>query len=530
MQKVVKITLKGGYMPEKNELFEKLDAMNREAELGGGEKRIEKQHKSGKLTARERLDKFFDKGTFEEVGKFVVHRCTDFGMDKNHILGDGVVTGFGKVNGRLVYAFAQDFTSFGGSLSLSHAEKICKIMDMAAKNGAPVVGLNDSGGARIQEGITSLAGYAEIFLRNTIYSGVVPQIAAILGPCAGGAVYSPAIMDFIIMTKKTSYMYITGPQVVKAVTSEEVTHEALGGANTHMRKSGNVHLACKNDEETIEKVKELLSYLPQSNREKPPVVETNDDPEKIIPELNNVIPGDPKKPYDMKKIIKLIADNGKFLEIQPDFAPNIIVGFLRLNGKTVGVIANQPAWLAGCLDINSSDKCARFVRTCDCFNIPLLILEDVPGYLPGTNQEYGGIIRHGAKVIFAFAEATVPKITVITRKAYGGAYCAMNPRHLRADYVFAYPTAEISVMGPEGAINIVFRKELEKADDPNAVRQKLINEYRDKFANPYKGANLGYIDAVIKPEVTRKLLIKAYATLEDKKDSNPYKKHSNIPL
>ena len=517
-------------MSDLNELFEKLEQMNKEAEAGGGEKRIEKQHSSGKLTARERLDKFFDKGTFEEVGKFVEHRCTDFGMEKNKFLGDGVVTGFGKVNGRLVYAFAQDFTVLGGSLSLTHAEKICKIMDMAAKNGAPVVGFNDSGGARIQEGITSLAGYAEIFKRNTLYSGVIPQIAAILGPCAGGAVYSPAIMDFIIMTEKTSYMYITGPQVIKAVTSEDVDHETLGGANTHMTKSGNVHLAGKNDEDTIEKVKQLLSYLPSNNKEKPPIVECDDDPEKIIPELNEVIPANPKQPYDMKKIIKLIADNGEFLEIQPKFASNMIVGFIRLNGQTIGVIANQPAWLAGCLDINSSDKCARFVRTCDCFNIPLLVLEDVPGYLPGTNQEYGGIIRHGAKIIFAFAEATVPKITVITRKAYGGAYCAMNPRHLRGDYVFAYPTAEISVMGPEGAINIVFRKELQASDNPEETRQKLINEYREKFANPYKGASLGYIDAVIKPEVTRKTLIKAFESLKNKEDQNPWKKHGNIPL
>ncbi len=517
-------------MAEINELFEKLEQMNKEAELGGGEKRIEKQHATGKLTARERIAKFFDKDTFEEVGKFVVHRCTDFGMEKNHILGDGVVTGFGKVNGRLVYAFAQDFTSIGGSLSLSHAEKICKIMDMAAKNGAPVVGLNDSGGARIQEGITALAGYAEIFLRNTLYSGVIPQISAILGPCAGGAVYSPAIMDFIIMTKKTSYMYITGPQVIKSVTSEDVDHETLGGATTHMTKSGNVHLACNNDEETIEKIKELLSYLPQNNKEKAPSVETDEAPDKIIPELNDIVPANPKRPYDIKKIIKLIADNGKFLEIQPNFAANIVVGFIRLNGETIGVIANQPAWLAGCLDINSSDKCARFVRTCDCFNIPLLVLEDVPGYLPGTGQEFGGIIRHGAKIIFAFAEATVPKITLITRKAYGGAYCAMNPRHLRGDYVFAYPTAEISVMGPEGAINIVFRKELQKSDNPDETKQKLIEEYRDKFANPYKGANLGYIDAVIKPEETRKILIKAFSTLEKKQDKNPWKKHGNIPL
>ncbi len=517
-------------MSTHEEFFEKLEQMNKEAEMGGGEKRIEKQHASGKLTARERLDKFFDKDTFEEVGKFVTHRCTDFGMEKNKLLGDGVVTGFGKVNGRLVYAFAQDFTAIGGSLSLTHAEKICKIMDMAAKNGAPVVGLNDSGGARIQEGITSLAGYAEIFLRNTLYSGVVPQIATILGPCAGGAVYSPAIMDFIVMTEKTSYMYITGPQVIKAVTSEDVDHETLGGANTHMTKSGNVHIAGKNDEDSIEKVKELLSYLPQNNREKPPIVECSDDTDKLLPELNTVVPANPKVPYDMKKIIKLIADNGKFFEIQPKFAPNMIVGFIRLNGQSIGVIANQPAMLAGCLDINSSDKCARFVRTCDCFNIPLLVLEDVPGYLPGTNQEYGGIIRHGAKIIFAFAEATVPKITLITRKAYGGAYCAMNPRHLRGDYVFAYPTAEISVMGPEGAINIVFRKELQNAENPEEKRQQLIKEYRDKFANPYKGANLGYIDAVIKPEETRRLLVKAYETLENKEDENPWKKHGNIPL
>ncbi len=515
---------------ELKDLFEKLDNMEKEAELGGGKDKIEKQHAQGKLTARERLAKFFDEGTFVELDKFKEHRCNYFGMDKKKILGDGVVTGFGKVNGRLVYAFAQDFTVFGGSLSLAHAEKICKVMDMAAKNNAPIVGFNDSGGARIQEGITSLAGYAEIFLRNTLYSGVIPQIAAILGPCAGGAVYSPAIMDFIIMTQNTSYMYITGPQVIKAVTHEDVDHQTLGGANTHMTKSGNVHFACENDEATINKVKELLSYFPQSNKEKPPVVECNEDPDKIIPELNEVVPANPKRPYDMKKIIKLIADNGKFLEVQEKFAPNMIVGFIRLNGKVVGVIANNPMYYAGCLDINSSDKCARFVRTCDCFNIPLLVLEDVPGYLPGTQQEYGGIIRHGAKIIYAFAEATVPKITVITRKAYGGAYCAMNSKHLRGDYVFAYPTAEISVMGPEGAINIVFRKELQNAEDPNKKREELIQEYRDKFANPYLGASLGYIDKVIKPEETRKILIKAYESLENKEDKNPWKKHGNIPL
>ena len=515
---------------ELKDLFEKLDNMEKEAELGGGKDKIEKQHAQGKLTARERLAKFFDEGTFVELDKFKEHRCNYFGMEKKKILGDGVVTGFGKVNGRLVYAFAQDFTVFGGSLSLAHAEKICKVMDMAAKNNAPIVGFNDSGGARIQEGITSLAGYAEIFLRNTLYSGVIPQIAAILGPCAGGAVYSPAIMDFIIMTQNTSYMYITGPQVIKAVTHEDVDHQTLGGANTHMTKSGNVHFACENDEATINKVKELLSYLPQSNKEKPPVVECNEDPDKIIPELNEVVPANPKRPYDMKKIIKLIADNGKFLEVQEKFAPNMIVGFIRLNGKVVGVIANNPMYYAGCLDINSSDKCARFVRTCDCFNIPLLVLEDVPGYLPGTQQEYGGIIRHGAKIIYAFAEATVPKITVITRKAYGGAYCAMNSKHLRGDYVFAYPTAEISVMGPEGAINIVFRKELQNAEDPNKKREELIQEYRDKFANPYLGASLGYIDKVIKPEETRKILIKAYESLENKEDKNPWKKHGNIPL
>lgn len=517
-------------MSNGNELFLKLDQLNAEAEAGGGKDKLEKHKASGKMTARERLAAFFDEGTFEEIGKFVVHRCNDFGMDKTKILGDGVVTGFGKVNGRVVYAFAQDFTSIGGSLSLTHAEKICKIMDMAAKNGAPIVGLNDSGGARIQEGITALAGYSEIFLRNTIYSGVIPQISAIFGPCAGGAVYSPAIMDFILMTEKTSYMYITGPQVIKSVTSEDVDHETLGGANTHMTRSGNVHLACKNDTETINAVKELLSYLPQNNKEFAPYDICNENPDKIIPELNNIVPTNPKTPYDIKKIIKLLADNGKFFEIQSKFAMNMVVGFIRLNGKTVGIIANQPAWLAGCLDINSSDKCARFVRTCDCFNIPLLVLEDVPGYLPGTNQEYGGIIRHGAKIIYAFAEATVPKITVITRKAYGGAYCAMNPRHLRGDYVFAYPTAEISVMGPDGAINIVFRKELDKSDNPAETRQKLVNEYRDKFANPYKGANLGYIDAVIKPEETRKILIKAFETLENKEDQNPWKKHGNIPL
>jgi len=509
---------------------ELLQSKIQEALKGGGEDRIASQHKKGKLTARERLELLLDGGSFQELGMFVTHRSDKFGLGKQKFLGDGVVTGYGTIDGRLVYVFSQDFTVFGGSLAEAHARKIVKIMDLAMENGAPVIGLNDSGGARIQEGVVSLGGYADIFYRNTLASGVIPQFSAIMGPCAGGAVYSPAIMDFIVMTEKTSYMYITGPQVIKAVTSEDVDHETLGGADTHMKKSGNVHLACNNDEETIEKVKELLSYLPQNNKEKPPKVETDDSPDKIIPELNQLVPANPKRPYDMKKLIKAIADNGVFLEIQPDFAPYMIVGFIRLNGQSIGIIANQPAWLAGCLDINSSDKCARFVRTCDCFNIPLLVLEDVPGYLPGTNQEYGGIIRHGAKIIFAFAEATVPKITLITRKAYGGAYCAMNPRHLRGDYVFAYPTAEISVMGPEGAINIVFRKELLNAEDPNAMRQKLINEYRDKFANPYKGANLGYIDAVIKPEETRKILIKAFESLEKKEDKNPWKKHGNIPL
>ncbi len=508
----------------------KLNEMNAAAEAGGGEARIAKQHEAGKMTARERINSFFDPGTFEEVDKFVTHRCTDFGMEKKKIVGDGVVCGYGKVNGRLTFAFAQDFTAIGGTLSETNAQKICKVLDLAAKAGAPIVGLNDSGGARIHEGVASLGGYAELFYRNTIYSGVIPQISGILGPCAGGAVYSPAIMDFIVMTEKTSYMFITGPNVIKAVTNEEVTQEKLGGANTHMAVSGVAHLAAKDDQGTIDTIKRLLSYLPQSNREKTPLLPYDGEVEVVLPELNEVVPADPRRPYDIKKIIKGVADHHEFFEIQPKYARNLVVGFARFNGESVGVIANQPNFMAGCLDINASDKCARFIRFCDCFNIPLLTFVDVPGYLPGTAQEYGGIIRHGAKIIFAYAEATVPKITITTRKSYGGAYCAMSSRQLRSDIHYAYPTAEFSVMGPEGAVNIVFNKELKKAEDPESRRRELIEDYRDKFANPYRAAAYGYVDEVIKPEMTRIKIIRALEMLQDKEDERPYRKHGNIPV
>ncbi|MGA9520594.1 MAG: acyl-CoA carboxylase subunit beta, partial [Myxococcaceae bacterium] len=469
-------------------------------------------------------------GSFTELDKFVTHRATEFGMGAKKIPGDGVVTGYGTVEGRKVFVFAQDFTVFGGSLSGAYAQKICKIMDLATRVGAPVVGLNDSGGARIQEGVESLAGYADIFLRNTLASGVVPQISLILGPCAGGAVYSPAITDFILMVKDTSYMFITGPDVIKTVTHEEVSKEDLGGALAHNQKSGVAHFAAENEQSAIAMTRELLSYLPSNNAEDPPVVPSDDDPFREEESLKTVIPANPNKPYDIKELIRGIADNKHFFEVQEHYARNIVVGFARMNGKSVGIVANQPAVLAGVLDIAASIKAARFVRFCDCFNIPLVTLVDVPGFLPGTSQEWGGIITHGAKLLYAFAEATVPKVTLITRKAYGGAYDVMASKHIRADINYAYPTAEIAVMGPEGAVNIIFRNELQKAADPNAERQKLVNDYREKFANPFKAAELGYIDEVIRPEQTRGKIIRALEMLKDKRQENPPRKHGNIPL
>ena len=510
--------------------IEELKKKKAEAKLGGGEKKIQKQHEKGKLTARERIDKLLDKGTFIELDMFALHHCTDFGMEKKKFLGDGVVTGYGRVNGRLVYVFSQDFTVFGGSLGWKFAEKICKVMDLAMQNGAPVIGLNDSGGARIQEGVVSLGGYAEIFFRNVMSSGVVPQISAIMGPCAGGAVYSPAMTDFIIMTKSSSHMFITGPEVIKAVTGERVTFEELGGAMTHNTKSGVAHFAAENEEQCIEFVKKLLSYLPSSNREKPPRVETGDDPKRMDEALNGIVPDSSKRPYDMKKIIASIVDNGDLFEVHMHWAKNIIVGFARLDGHTVGVVANQPKFLAGTLDINSSTKGARFVRFCDAFNIPLLTFVDVPGFLPGTAQEYGGIIRNGAKLLYAFCEANVPKITVITRKAYGGAYDVMCSKHIRADINYAWPSTELAVMGPEGAVNIVFRKEIEAAKDPEKRAHELVTEYKEKFANPYIAAERGYVDDIIEPKETRPRIIDALYTLLNKIEDRPVKKHGNIPL
>ncbi len=510
--------------------IEELRKKKEEAKLGGGEKRIQKQHEKGKLTARERIDKLLDKGTFVELDMFALHHCTDFGMEKKRFLGDGVVTGYGRVNGRLVYVFSQDFTVFGGSLGWKFAEKICKVMDLAMQNGAPVIGLNDSGGARIQEGVVSLGGYAEIFFRNVMSSGVVPQISAIMGPCAGGAVYSPAMTDFIIMTKDSSHMFITGPEVIKTVTGERVTFDELGGAMTHNTKSGVAHFAAENEEQCIEFVKKLLSYLPSSNREKPPRVQTGDDPKRMDEVLNSIVPDSSKRPYDMKKIITSIVDNGEFLEVHMHWAKNIIVGFARLDGYTVGVVANQPKFLAGTLDINSSTKAARFVRFCDAFNIPLLTFVDVPGFLPGTAQEYGGIIRNGAKLLYAFCEANVPKITVITRKAYGGAYDVMCSKHIRADINYAWPSTELAVMGPEGAVNIVFRKEIEAAEDPEKKAHELVTEYKEKFANPYIAAERGYVDDIIEPKETRPRIIDALHTLLNKIEDRPVKKHGNIPL
>jgi len=511
-------------------LRNRLEALEQKAEVGGGADRIAKQHEAGKLTARERLDLLLDPGTFVELDKFVTHRSSDFGMGEKKILGDGVVTGYGKVDGRQVFVFAQDFTVFGGSLSGAYAQKICKIMDLATRVGAPVVGLNDSGGARIQEGVESLAGYAEIFLRNTLASGVVPQISVILGPCAGGAVYSPAITDFIAMVKDTSYMFITGPEVIRTVTHEDVTKDDLGGALAHNTKSGVAHFAAENEQAALLLTRELLSYLPANNTEDPPVQPCDDDPFRAEPQLREVVPDNPNKPYDIKDILRAVVDHRRFFEVQEHYAKNVVIGFARLNGRTVGVVANQPAYLAGVLDIAASVKAARFVRFCDCFNIPLVTFVDVPGFLPGTAQEWGGIITHGAKLLYAFAEATVPKVTVITRKAYGGAYDVMASKHIRADVNYAYPTAEIAVMGPEGAVNIIFRAELQKAADPDAERARLVAEYREKFANPYKAAELGYIDEVIRPEQTREKLIRALEMLKEKRQENLPRKHGNIPL
>ena len=512
------------------EKIKKLDELNARAELGGGPERIERQHAAGKLTARERLELLLDPGTFREFDRFKTHRCTDFGMQANQILADGVVTGSGRIDGRLVFVFSQDFTVFGGSLSGAFAEKICKIMDHAAKVGAPVIGLNDSGGARIQEGVVSLAGYADLFLRNVMFSGVVPQISAVMGPCAGGAVYSPAITDFIFMVKGTSNMFITGPDVIRTVTHEEVTKEELGGAMTHNSRSGVAHFATESEEECINMIRALLSFIPQNNMEDPPFVATDDDPQRADPALRNHVPDNPNKPYDMKALVEMVVDDGIFLEVHAQWARNILVGFARFGGRSVGIVGNQPNHLAGCLDIDASIKGARFVRCCDAFNIPIVTFEDVPGFLPGTDQEFGGIIRHGAKLLYAYAEATVPKVTLITRKAYGGAYDVMSSKHLRGDMNYAYPQAEIAVMGPDGAVNIVFRDELAKSDQPGERKERLVAEYRETFANPYKAASLGYIDAVIKPEETRPRIIEALAMLENKKDHNPPKKHGNIPL
>ncbi len=500
------------------------------AELGGGQERIDQRHRAEKLTARERIALLLDEGSFQETDKFVVHQSHDFGMEKKRIYGDGVVTGFGTIGGRTVFVFAQDFTVFGGSLSETNAAKICKIMDAAMKAGAPIIGLNDSGGARIQEGVASLAGYADIFLRNVLASGVIPQISAIIGPCAGGAVYSPAITDFIIMTRGSSNMFITGPDVIKAVTHEEVTMEELGGAETHNTLSGVAHFAAQNEEHTLALIRELLSFLPNNNMEDPPEKETMDPPDRTSEELNNVVPDDPNQPYDVRRIVTDVLDDKYFFEVQEHYARNIVIGFGRLDGKPVAVVANQPDYLAGVLDIDSSDKAARFVRFCDAFNLPLITFEDVPGFLPGVAQEHGGIIRHGAKLLYAFAEATVPKVTIITRKAYGGAYCVMASKHIRADINYAYPTAEIAVMGPEGAVKIVHKRDLEKAADPEKMNREKVDEFRKKFANPYVACEKGYLDGVIEPKDTRPKLIAALKMLENKRDLNPPKKHGNIPL
>ena len=517
-------------MPTSDERLERLERMRSEARMGGGPVRIERQHSWGKLTARERLDLLLDPGSFVELDAFVTHRSTDFGLDEQHVLGDGVVTGHGTIAGRLVFVFSQDFTVFGGSLSEAYAEKICKVMDLAMKVGAPVVGLNDSGGARIQEGVASLAGYAWIFTRNVLASGVVPQISVIMGPCAGGAVYSPAITDFTIMVEGTSYMFVTGPNVVRTVTHEEVDSEFLGGAVTHTTKSGVAHLAARDEATALDQARRLLSFLPQNNLDEPPTVSTKDPVERRDPALDEIVPADPAKPYDMYEVIRRVVDDGDFFEVHPAFAPNIIVGFARLGGRSVGIVAQQPAVLAGALDIGSSVKGARFVRTCDAFNVPLVTFVDVPGFLPGVNQEHGGIIKEGAKLLYAYCEATVPKIAVITRKAYGGAYDVMSSKHVRGDMNFAWPTAEIAVMGAEGAVNIIFREEIASADDPVAERKRLVAEYEAEFNHPYVAAARGWVDDVILPSETRPRLIAALEMLRDKRESNPRKKHGNIPL
>jgi propionyl-CoA carboxylase beta chain len=514
------------------EKLEHLRRMNAEAEAGGGAERREREHKAGKLTARERVDLLLDEGTFEELDKFVRHRSTDFGMDEQKPAGDGFVTGYGKIGGRLIYVFAQDFTVFGGSLSESNALKICKIMDLAMRAGAPVIGLNDSGGARIQEGVMSLAGYADIFLRNTLASGVVPQISAIMGPCAGGAVYSPAITDFIFMTRETSYMFVTGPDVIKTVTHEEVTKQELGGAMTHNATSGVAHFVARDDRDCVAMIRELVGFLPSNNLEDPPRRACTDPITRADAALDHLVPEDPMQPYDIKDAIHAIVDEGDFFEVHEHFAKNIVVGFARMDGRPVGIVANQPAFLAGVLDINASVKGARFVRFCDAFNIPLITFEDVPGFLPGTQQEWGGIIKHGAKLLFAYAEATVPKITVITRKAYGGAYCVMASKHIRTDANFAWPTAEIAVMGAEGAVNVVYKRELDRTPeaDRERLRKEKVAEFRERFTNPYVAAERGYIDAIIEPSQTRAKLISSLRALENKRDTNPKKKHGNIPL
>lgn len=512
---------------EKIELLRKKEER---IEAMGGPAMIEKQHKLGKLTARERIDRLFDPGTFQEIDKFVTHHSTFLGMDKKFVPGDAVVTGYGKVNGRLVYAFAQDFTSMGGSMGEWQAEKICKVLDMAAKMGAPVVGLNDSGGARIQEGMFSLSGYGKIFFRNSRYSGVVPQITAIMGPTAGGAVYSPALMDFVLMVRGTGQMYITGPDVIKAATGEVITHEELGGADTHNRISGNAHFVCENDDDCINKIKELLSYLPSSNRETPPVKECTDPVDRMEEKLNTIIPDSPNRVFNMKQLIRMIVDNGEMLEVQALFAQNILTIFARLNGRVIGIIANQPSYMSGCLDVNASDKGARFIRFCDAFNIPIVTFVDVPGFLPGKGQEFAGIIRHGAKMLFAYSEATVPKITVIVRKAYGGSYMAMCSKDMGPDQVIAWPTAQIAVMGAEGAANIIYRKEISEAENPEEVRRQKIEEYENLFNNPYIAASKGHVDIICEPKRTRPILIKALESLLGKKESLPWKKHSNMPL
>jgi propionyl-CoA carboxylase beta subunit len=510
--------------------FAHLARLRQAAEGGGGAERVARQHAAGKKTARERIALLVDKGSFDEVDRFVVHQATDFGRGEQKVLGDGVVTGSARIDGRPVYLFAQDFTVFGGSLSLTYAQKICKIMDLALKTGVPIIGLNDSGGARIQEGVVSLAGYADIFLRNTLCSGVIPQLSAVMGPCAGGAVYSPAITDFVFMVRGSSYMFVTGPDVIRAVTHEEVSFEELGGADTHAQKSGVAHFAAESEEACLEAMRELLGYLPANNVEDPPIRPTADPPDRMDEVLQQLVPDNPSKPYDIKELIHTVLDDQDFFEVQADYAPNLVIGFGRLAGRPVGVVANQPAHLAGCLDIAASLKGARFVRFCDCFNIPLVTFEDVPGFLPGTAQEYGGIIKHGAKLLFAFAEATVPKLTVITRKAYGGAYCVMSSKHIRGDANFAFPTAEIAVMGPDGAVNILYRKELGETADADAFRAARVAEFREKFANPYVAAARGYVDDVIEPRETRRRLVTALETLRTKRDQNPPKKHGNLPL